>query len=392
MIVGSNRFEGITGSAIRRIFAYLSDPEMISLAGGNPAPETFPSRQLADLASALLVENGDWVLQYGGTRGVNALLQYLSEMNADLMTDDDDVITLTGSSQGIDLYARSMLDDGDTVLVEAPSFLGAIQTFRLSNAAVQAVPMEDDGVDLDALKKAIRKYRPKFFYTIPTFQNPSGITTSDEKRRRIYEICAENDVAILEDDPYGELRFDGEQIDPIKAHDDGRVVTRLRSFSKTISPGLRVGYATGPREVIRRFELLKQGADVHTPNLNQQLVLAYLKSGAYDERVAENIALYRDHRDAMLETLDEYAPDGMTYTRPEGGFFLWVQLPNGLNAQELFEESAKQKVVFVPGTSFYPDGGHENTMRLNFSMPTSEQIREGTKRLCGVIAKKAAEA
>lgn len=386
----SNRFEGITGSAIRQIFAYLSIPDMISLAGGNPSPETFPASQLAALAEKLLREQGEWVLQYGATRGVGDFIQYLRDMSTDTMRPDDDLITLTGSSQGIDLFARTMLNDGDIVLTEAPTFLGATQTFRLAGGKLVSVPLEDDGVNIDVLEEKIRQYRPKFFYTMPTFQNPTGVTACLEKRKAVYRICAENDVFVLEDDPYGMLRFEGEHLPSIKSFDDGHHVTRLSSFSKTISPGLRVGYAVGPKDVIQKMELLKQGADVHTPNLSQELVMEYLKSGEFDAHVREVTDLYRNHRDAMLEVLDEMAPAGTTYTRPEGGFFLWVHLPGDLSSQKLFDLCLEKKVVFVPGTPFYVDGGHENTLRLNFSMPTAEQIHTGTRRLCEAISEGAA--
>lgn len=385
----SKRFEGVTGSAIRRIFAYLSDPEMISLAGGNPDPRTFPAHELAGMAQKLLEDHGDWVLQYGATRGVNRFIETLREINVDLMRPNDDIIALTGSSQGIDLFARSLLNDGDTVLVESPTFLGAIQTFRLSGANIEAVPMGDDGVEIDALEEKVHQYQPKFFYTIPTFQNPTGITTSERKRREIYRICSSNGVAVLEDDPYGALRFEGKHLAPIKSYDDGHHVTRLASFSKTISPGLRVGFAIGPKDVISHFELLKQGADVHTPNLSQELVLEYLRSGLYDRHIEENSALYREHCQAMLETLDACAPKGMTYTRPEGGFFIWCTLPDRLSAKEIFDRCVERRVVFVPGTSFYAHGGHDNTLRLNFSMPSTEQIRTGTRTLCEVISQAA---
>lgn len=381
----STRFQGITGSAIRKILGLSSQPGMISFAGGNPSPRTFPSGEIAEIARSLVLEQGARVLQYGETRGVRSFLDVLRELNAQLMKPDDDVITLSGSSQGIDLFARTYLDDGDCVLVEGPTFLGAIQTIRLAGGRVVSVPLEDDGVNLEALRAQIRENHPKFFYTIPTFQNPTGITTCAEKRKAVYEICAEAEVAVLEDDPYGQLRFDGEHLAPIKSYDNGTVVTRLCSFSKTISPGIRVGYAVGPREVIRCFELLKQGADVHTPNLNQDIVSEYLRLGYYPDHIREIRDVYRKQRDAMLDALGRHAPDGVTYTRPEGGLFLWATLPESMNAEDLFNACVEKNIVFVPGTSFYAEGGHENTMRLNYSMPDIEQIREGIARLCDVI-------
>lgn len=358
---------------------------MISLAGGNPSPRTFPGKELSEIAAALLEKQGSRILQYGATRGVPEFLEYMKERNKDIMTPDDDIITLTGSSQGIDLFARTYLNDGDTVLVEAPTFLGALQTFLLSKARIETVRLEDDGVDLNALEEKVRDLHPKFFYTIPTFQNPTGITTVLSKRKAIYDICSKYGAAVLEDDPYGRLRYDGERIQPIKSFDDGHTVTHLASFSKTISPGIRVGYAVGPKDVIAHLELIKQGADVHTPNLNQEIVLEYLKTGAFEQHVEDCCSLYRRQRDAMLNTLKECAPEGMTYTVPDGGLFLWATLPEGTTAQGIFDACVESKVVFVPGTPFYADGAHERTLRLNFSMPDEEEVRVGTERLCRVV-------
>ena len=386
----SNRFEGITGSAIRQIFAYLSDPDIISLAGGNPSPATFPAHEIAQIAAELLERKGDRVLQYGATRGVNEFIEYLQQENAAIMAAGDDIITTTGSSQGIDLAVRTYCDPGDIVLVEAPTFLGAMQTFRLAGAHVEPVTLEDDGVDIEDLERKIQEHHPKIFYTIPNFQNPSGITMSTEKRRAVRDMCRRYSVCVLEDDPYGRLRYDGEPLPSIQSFDDGTTVVQLNSYSKTISPGLRVGYAIGPKAAISRMELLKQGADVHTPNLNQEIVLEYLKRGLLEPHLEETCRLYRTQRDAMSETLEAYAPPGTSWLVPDGGLFIWVKLPAGMNADRIFSAAVENKVVFVPGPPFYPYGGHEDTLRLNFSMPDEEQVREGTRRLCEVVAQSAA--
>ncbi len=381
----ANRFDGVTGSEIRKIFALLADPEIISFAGGNPSPEAFPGDVLADISSNLLTKDSAWVLQYGDTRGVPALLAYLKNRNAAIMQETDDLIMLSGSSQGIEMFARTMLNEGDAMLVESPTFLGALQTFLLARANVKTVDLKEDGVNIGELEEKIVKYAPKFFYVIPTFQNPSGITTSGSKRKEIYEVCKRHNVMILEDDPYAELRYTGEPLLSIKSYDDCGLVCKLSSFSKTISPGLRVGYAIAHKDVIGKFNLLKQGQDVHTSNLTQAMVYEFMNRGYYPGHIKTLCAKYKEHRDTMLAALDAYAPEGMAYTRPAGGLFLWATLPENVNARRLFEKCVENKIAFVPGSPFFADGGHDNTLRLNFSMPNLCDIKTGIQKMCGII-------
>ncbi len=381
----ANRFEGITGSEIRKIFALLADSEIISFAGGNPSPAAFPSEELAEISAELLRTQGGSVLQYGGTPGVGALIGYLKEMNAHIMKETDDVIILTGSSQGIEAFARCFINEGDNMLVESPSFLGALQTFRLNGAKLHSVTLNEDGVDIAELEEKLKTLRPKFFYVIPTFQNPSGITTSAEKRRQIYSLCEKYGAMILEDDPYAELRYEGEPIDSIKALDEAGIVCKLSSFSKTISPGLRVGYAIAHKDVIAKINLLKQGLDVHTSNLSQAMVLEFLRRGLYKKHVERLRSLYRTHRDTMLDVLEKNAPEQLKYTRPMGGLFLWAYLPEGMDSDELFKKAVEQKVAFVPGRTFFAENPPKNAFRLNFSMPTLPDIELGITKLCSII-------
>lgn len=381
----AQRFDGITGSEIRKIFALLSDPDIISFAGGNPSPKSFPNLELAKISEKLIREEGAWVLQYGGTAGVAGLLDYLRNANAGIMQETDDIITLTGSSQGIEMFTRCLINEGDTMLVESPSFLGALQTFKLAQANVQTVDMEEDGVNLEVLERKLKALKPKFFYVIPTFQNPSGNTTSAEKRKGIYRLCKQYGVMILEDDPYAELRYEGSALPSIKSLDDCGLVCRLSSFSKTISPGLRVGYAIAHKDVIHKMNLLKQGMDVHTSNLSQAMVLEFLKAGGFEKHVESLCQLYRMHRDVMLESLKAFAPEGVTYTKPMGGLFIWVTLPVGMDADELFLKSVEKKVAFVPGRTFFACECRPNTLRLNFSMPNLNDIETGIEKLCGII-------
>jgi len=260
----AGRFDGVEGSEIRKIFSLLAVPDMISFAGGNPSPLCFPSQQIGEITDELIQKHASSVFQYGNTVGTSSLLQTVREMNSHLMREDDDLIILTGSSQGIEMTARAFINKGDTMLVESPTFLGALQTFKLAEADVKTVSLQPDGPDLAELEEKIKEYKPKFFYIIPTFQNPSGITTSLAKRKKIYEICANHNVVILEDDPYAELRYEGEALPAIKSFDTQGLVIKLSSFSKTISPGLRVGAAIAHKNIIFKFNLAKQGLDVHT--------------------------------------------------------------------------------------------------------------------------------
>ncbi len=381
----ADRLTGVTGSEIRKIFALLADPQIISFAGGNPSPAAFPCGELSRISEKLIREKGAHVLQYGATKGYGAFLELLKERDADIMKEYDDNIVLSGSSQGIEIFSRVMLNEGDAMLVESPTFLGALQTFFLARANVQTVDLKEDGIDLNELEGKIKAHKPKFFYVIPTFQNPSGITTSGEKRREIYELCKKHGVMILEDDPYAELRYEGQPIESIKSYDDCGLVCKLGSFSKTVSPGLRVGYAVAHGEVIGKFNLIKQGQDVHTSILTQAMVCEFLRSGLYAEHVQKLCVQYKEQRDCMLNAIQEHFPEGVRHTHPMGGLFIWVTLPEGMDARALFEKCVERKVAFVPGTPFFADGGHQNTLRMNFSMPAPESIGVGVERMGKII-------
>lgn len=381
----AKRFDGVGGSEIRKIFGLLAVPGMISFAGGNPSPDLFPAETLAEISEEIIAENGKQVLQYGGTMGVAAFVELLKARNADLMSETDDLVVTSGSSQGIDFFSRTMIEKGDVMLAESPSFLGALQTFRLADADVKTVSMEQDGVNTDELEEKIRQYNPKFFYTIPTFQNPSGITMSAEKRQKVYDICKQYGVLILEDDPYAELRYSKQPLLSIKALDTEGIVCKLSSFSKTISPGLRVGYAIAHKDIIAKFNLLKQGADVHTSNLTQVMVMEFLKRGYYEEHVKMLCTEYKKQRDAMCGAIDRYFPQSAKRTDPDGGLFVWVTLSEGIHAREVFDACVAQNVAFVVGPPFFAEGGHENTLRMNFSMPTIPDIQKGVEIMGGII-------
>ena len=384
----AKRLDNVTGSAIRAIFALIGQPGMISFAGGNPAPESFPAEDIAQISADLIRGNGCCILQYGGTPGIAKLKETVLGMveRRGIKANPEEVIITSGSTQGIGLAAKTLCNPGDVILTESPTFLGALQTFLTYETDVIGVDMDDDGMIVDALEEKITAHRPKFVYTIPTFQNPSGRTMPTGRRKKLLSVCARYGVLVVEDDPYCDLRYSGEPVPPIKSFDDGGQVIYLLSFSKIISPGLRVGAAVADRRIIEKYNICKQGDDLHTSNLSQEIVEAYMHSGKAEPHIETICADYRIKRDAMLAKLEEF-PQGIRYTKPDGGLFIWASLPEGLNALDVFKQSVDAGVAFVPGTHFYPDGGHENTFRLNFSMATLEQIDKGMDILKGVIEK-----
>ena len=379
----AERFDGVEGSAIRAIFSLLGDPEIISFAGGNPSHKTFPADKLAGYAEKLIREQGDSVLQYGGTLGTADLLgqvQKLFEAEG-LSPKKEELIILSGSSQGIDLLTKTLINPGDRIIVESPTFLGAIQTFKMYQADLIEAEMDEHGLIMEKLEKQIVQYQPKFIYTIPTFQNPTGRTLPAERRKQLAALAEKYGVIVLEDDPYAALRYAGEQQPSIKSFDRANQVVKLMSFSKTISPGLRVGAAYAPAEIIAKFNLGKQGQDVHTSNLTQQMVCEYIREGAYFDGSAANCAYYAGKLDAMYAAAEKYFPQGTKLVKPEGGMFLWAELPEGINATALFEEAVGRKVAYVPGTHFYAQGGHDNTLRLNYTMADEAEIEKGMQLL-----------
>ena len=384
----AKRMNRVTGSAIREIFSLLARPGLISFAGGNPSPDSFPNNDLARIASDILAKNGSHVLQYGGTPGIGRLKETVIGIAAKrgIKASPDEVIITSGSTQGIGLASKVLLDPGDAVLTESPTFIGAIQTFLIYEAELFGLKTDEFGVDPAGLEEKIIKRRPKFVYLIPTFQNPTGRTAAAERRKLAARICAKHGVLILEDDPYCDLRYSGEAVLPVKSFDESNNVIYLMSFSKIISPGLRVGAAVADAQIIRKFNIAKQGEDLHTPNLSQEIVEAYVHSGKLEAHIEDIRKSYARKRDAMLKKLEEF-PEGVAYTRPDGGLFIWAELPEGCDAGKIFSECVEKGVAFVPGTHFFPDGGHKNTMRLNFSMPTVDQIDKGMDILKEVIKK-----
>ena len=379
----ASRFDKVTGSAIREIFKVLGRPGMISFAGGNPSLAALPDELCAGLAADVLKADGKRILQYGATEGYPPFVESLSQYLTDTYGFDlemNGVLPTTGSTSCMDLMCKAFLNPGDAVLVESPTFLGNMQTLNLYQAKLVPVESDEGGVMLDKLEEAIQEHHPKLFYVIPSFQNPSGRTLAAERRKPIAELAAKYGFLVMEDDPYRDLRYTGEHLPTIKSYDKTGHVVYMGSFSKIISPGLRVGYLVAQKDVLRKCTIGKQGTDLHTPNLNQAIVDQFLRRDLLKKHIESIIPAYREKLELMLSELDSF-PKGTKYIVPEGGLFVWVEMPESFNATALFEKAVEAGVAYVPGTHFYPYGGHHNTLRLNFSNSTPEQIREGMAKL-----------
>lgn len=379
----SDRLSSISGSAIRELLKLTAKPGIISFAGGNPAESALPNEQVAALASELLLEKGKVLLQYGLTEGYaplrESLVTYIKqEFDADVPFEC--ILPVTGSTQAMDLLCRAYINPGDVILVESPTFLGNTQCMRMYGAKLVPVQSDDDGLDTDALEDAIKTHHPRMLYTIPTFQNPTGVTMSLARRKRVAELASEYGMLVAEDDPYRSLRYFGDSLPSIKSFDKEGWVVLMGSFSKVISPGLRVGFMTAVPDLLRKCVVSKQSSDVHTANLNQAIADAYLRNNLLAPHVAEICVGYRAQLTAMLDALSRM-PRIARYTKPEGGLFVFAALPEGEDVAKLFKLSCERGVAFVPGTPFYPDGGHENTMRLNFSNASVENINKGMRIL-----------
>ena len=377
----ASRFDGVTGSAIRDIFKLLTNPEIISFAGGNPANSALQSDVVSRLAQKVLAENGVGLLQYGQTEGYAPLRESAAEFfrHNGVNVKPEELLPVTGSQQALDLICKAMLDPGDAMLVESPTFLGALQTFKLYQAKLVPVDTDEDGVVPELLEEKIKACHPKLIYLIPTFQNPTGRTLSLERRKAIAKLLEKyEDVVLIEDDPYRDLRYAGEPLPAIKAFDTTGRVLYCNSFSKIISPGLRVAaIACTEPTLMRKLVIGKQSTDVHSPNLNQAIVDAYLREGILMDHIAKISASYGQQMAKMQEMLATF-PASVRYTKPDGGIFLWVELPEGINATELLPTATKMGVAYIPGTHFYTEPGtHHNTMRLNFSNATLDKIEKG---------------
>lgn len=392
----AQRTQRMKGSAIRELLKLTEDPEIISFAGGMPAPEIFPTEEFAAACNRVLQNQSRLALQYGTTEGYAPLREMLAQQAAargGFAVSADNVMMTSGSQQALDLIGKVFINPGDHVLVESPTYLGALQAWNAYGAEYITVRSDDNGMCTEELEQALR-YGPKFIYVLPNFQNPGGTTLTLERRKQLVELADRYGVPIIEDDPYGQLRFDGEPLPSVLQLDNdlhkneggyaGNVIY-LSTFSKILAPGIRLAWVVAPKEVIRKLVLAKQGCDLNTSTFNQIVAYEINQNNFLDHYVKKIIACYHERRDVMLDTLEEFMPAGVRWTHPQGGLFLWATLPEQISSVALFPEAVAEKVAYVPGESFFPCGGGQNTMRLNFSYSNPQQIATGIERLSRVI-------
>jgi 2-aminoadipate transaminase len=391
----AQRAEGMRASDIREILKVTAQPDVISLAGGLPAPELFPTDEYRRAFEWVLETDGATALQYGPSEGYRPLRSLIAERltRFGMRSTGDDILITNGSQQALDLIGKMLLDPGDAVLVEKPTYLGALQAFNQYQATYAVVGMDDDGIRVDEVERTLSRQHDtgrhiKLIYAIPNFQNPTGRSMSLERRKRLVELATDFGVPIVEDDPYGELRYEGEHLPTLKALDREDTVLYLGTFSKILAPGLRLGWVLCSPEAQEALLHGKQPSDLHTGMAQQMATYEVAKGGFVDEHVAHIKAFYKERRDVMLRAIEEHFPSDAHYTRPVGGLFVWAELPRHVDTRELLLESIQDKVAFVPGQGFHPDHSGTNTMRLNFSNVPPDQLREGVRRLGHAIQRR----
>ena len=392
----AHRTAGMTSSFIRELLKVTAQPDIISFGGGFPAAELFPLDRVKEACDKVLTENGAKALQYSQTEGY-APLRGLIAANVSrygINVSADNVLITTGSQQALDIIGRIFINRGDRVLTESPTYLGALQAWNAYGAAYETVISDNDGLSTDDLAKVIGSHI-KFMYVLPNFQNPAGVTLTLERRQKLVELADRFCVPIVEDDPYGQLRFEGEHLPPVVVLDDALRDNGILSYrgnviytstvSKILAPGLRIGWVIAPTEVIKKMVQAKQGADLQCSTFDQYVAYELLQGDWMKDHIQTLRKVYKERRDAMLQAFEDFMPEGTTWTRPQGGLFLWLTLPEGCNTLELFPIAIEEKVAYVPGASFYPKGGPSNTMRLNFSACNPETIRVGVERLSRMV-------
>jgi 2-aminoadipate transaminase len=386
-------------SEIRELLKLVETSDVISLAGGLPAPETFPVDIIKEIAQDVLTNHADKALQYGTTKGFTPLRLALArwmEKRYGIPMSKVEIMMVAGSQQALDLIGRVFINPGDIVVVEGPTYLAALQAFNYYEPEFISIPMDHDGMRVDLLEEKLEELqkqgkRIKFVYTVSTFQNPMGVTMSVERRKRLVELAKEYDFLIVEDNPYSELRYSGEPVPPIKHFDDEGRVIYLGTFSKILAPGFRLGWVAAHPHFIRKMEIAKQSIDLCANTLAQVIAWKYVEDGHLDKHIPEIIEFYRPRRDAILQALEEYMPEGVEWTRPDGGMFIWVTLPEGIDTKLMMEKAVAKGVAYVPGEAFFAHRDVKNTMRLNFTYVPEEKIREGVRRLAEVIREELAK-
>ncbi len=371
--------------AVGAILQAAADPKIISFAGGLPAPELFPVKEMKAAVDKVFEEHGQEAMQYGAAKGVTALREVIQQHvkeKEDVDSKLDNVLVTTGSEQALDLVGKAFVDPGDTVLVEQPTYLCALDVFRSYGANFASVEMDEDGMKMDALEEVLKANpNTKLIYTVPNFQNPTGRTMTEERRKQLAELAEKYDVYVLEDNPYGEIRFAGQHVPAVKSFDKSGHVLYMSTFSKTLAPGFRLGWLVADKNVVNKLTVLKQSADLHTDNLAQFAVAQFFADNDVDAHVKEISALYGKRKDLMLEGIKKYFPEGVKYTDPEGGMFLWVEVPGVDDTVELFKECLEHDVAFVPGDPFFAGEVQPGAFRLNYSNMKEDQIEVGLKRL-----------
>jgi 2-aminoadipate transaminase len=384
----ADRVEFIQPSPIRELLKLTQQPGVISFAGGLPAPESFPIEAMKSVSQKVLEESGPAAMQYSTTEGVPALRRFIAGRmrQQGMAVDEINILITCGSQQGLDFTGKLFINEGDVVICESPSYIGALNAFRSYCPIFAEVETDEDGMIPAVLEETLKQYpEAKFIYLIPDFQNPTGRCISLQRRAEIVEMAAQYQVPVIEDNPYGELRFEGEKLPSLKHFDMNGNVIYLGTFSKTFCPGLRIGWVAAAEDVIRKYVLVKQSADLQTNTMTQLELVKFVELYDFDDHVALVTDIYHKRRDAMLGTMAVEFPEKLRYTRPNGGMFTWVEMPLEMDASVLLSRALQQKVAFVPGSSFYPNGGHENTFRLNYGTMPEQKIVEGIRRLAAVL-------
>ena len=393
----SRSAKGMKKSAIDEILKLISKPGVISFAGGLPASDLFPLQEIKEIAGFVMDTEGATALQYGATEGNMALRELLLKFMAKegIHLTMEEIFIVTSSQQGLDLVAKILVDPGDVVLCGRPTYVGAIQAFNSYQAIMRPVELDEGGISIDGLEQEINNLvhtqckKPKFIYVVPDFQNPSGISLTLDRRKRLVDLAEKYDLLIVEDSPYRQLRFEGEPIPPIISLNAQRVLS-IYTFSKILLPGFRLGWMIGPKELIKKAVMAKQSTDICPPPFNQAIFAEFIKRGLLEKQIQKIIVAYKEKRDYMLDRLETYMADikGLKWTKPSGGLFLWLTLPDPLDATEMFVNAVEKKVAYVVGSAFDPDGTDRRTMRLNFSYASLEEIDKGIQRLAEVIKEK----
>lgn len=387
----AQRTQRMKASAIRELLKITEDPEIISFAGGLPAPDVFPTEEIREACNRVLKDQANVALQYGSTEGYFPLREMIARhaSRSGVQIRPNNILITSGSQQALDLIGKIFVNHGDRLLVESPTYLGALQAWNQYGAEYVTVGTDDDGMVTEDIEHALRT-GPKFIYVLPNFQNPMGVTMSMDRRVKLVEMADRYGVPLVEDDPYGQLRFEGDHLPGVNVLDaqlhvqNGKYtgnVIYFSTFSKILSPGLRLAWVIAPDEVIHKLTLAKQGTDLHTATFNQVVAYEVSRGGFLDQHVEHICDVYRERRDAMLDSLVEYMPEGVTWTHPKGGLFLWARVPESCDTTKMFPAAVRNKVAYVPGESFHPNGGGKNTMRLNFSYCKPDVIAEGISRL-----------